>query len=344
MTIKDVLCKTLLCVMVLMTLSCGTDDQAMPQSQSDTDPATLIDQSLSADSVRWITIKSEIVNGINSDLTTGLPTVDVGIYYPSNLDETFVEVFSLDGFIDEFAAAKEIFSSVGLQLKLLWIKSGEVDRRFLSIQSNDLTNAVPGSQYVNMYEDMLRRNSSLSHDALAAFESIIEPHSDNHRTVYLVVLQHVFMSFFEQVDERTWEIKTITTRGLSFPSYIHVDSIPRRLRGTITITKNDPLAKIVAHELGHKLLNVSHEYRDLNPQHEIRADGGLMIYGSGTEILSGEEGRWHKERLHLSPYVYRLSKDGSRVWNADYAEGGHYYDPIYGGKAVRFSVAPEAGD
>ena len=341
---KNVLCKTLLCVMALMTLSCGLEDQAIPRSQPDADDTSQIDQNISASSVQWITIKSEIVNTINSDLKTGLPTVDVGVYYPSNLDGSFVDKFSLDEFINELIAAKDIFSVAGVQLNLLWIKSGAVDRRFLSIQSNDITNATPASQYVNMYEDMNRRHSSLSRDALAAFNSIIEHHEDNHRTVYLVVLQHVFMSFFEQVDERTWEIKTITTRGLSYPSYIHVNNMPKRLRGAITITKNDALDKIIAHELGHKLLNVSHEYREMNPQHEIRAEGGLMIYGSGTEILSGEKGRWHKERLHLSPFVYRQAEDGLRIWNADYAEGGHYYDPLYGDKVVEFSVAAAADD
>ena len=341
---KNLLSKTLLCVTALITLSCGLDDQAIPRSQPDADDASFIDQNLSAGSVQWTTIKSELVNAINSDLKTGLPTVDVGVYYPSNLDESFLEKFSLDEFTNELIAAKDIFGVAGVQLNLLWIKSGEVDRRFLSIQSNDITNATPASQHVNMYEDMNRRNSSLSRDALAAFNSIIEHHEENHRIIYLVVLQHVFMSFFEQVDERTWEIRTITTGGLSFPSYIHVNNMPKRLRGAITITRNDALDKIIAHELGHKLLNVSHEYREMNPQHEIRAEGGLMVYGSGTEILAGENGRWHKERLHLSPFVYRQAERGLRVWNADYAEGGHYYDPLYGDKVVEFSVAPAADD
>jgi hypothetical protein len=341
---NNLLCKTLLCVMMLITSSCHSDRQAISHSQPAADKASHIDQNLSASSVHWTTIKSEIVNAINSDLKTGLPTVNIGVYYPSNLDESFVEKFSVDEFINELIAAKDIFGVAGVQLNLLWIKSGEVDRQYLSLQSNDLTNATPGSQYVNMYEDMNRRNSSLSRDALAAFNSIIEHHEENHRTVYLVVLQHVFMSFFEQVDERTWETKTITTGGLSFPSYIHVNNMPKRLRGAITITRNDALDKIIAHELGHKLLNVSHEYREMNPQHEIRAEGGLMVYGSGTEILSGEQGRWHKERLHLSPYVYRQADDGSRIWNADYTEGGHYYDRVCGDKVVGFSVAPAADD
>ncbi|NJO12852.1 MAG: hypothetical protein HC872_04625 [Gammaproteobacteria bacterium] len=191
-----------------------------------------------------------------------------------------------------------------------------------------------------MYRDSVRGGSSLAPEARRAFEAIIEPHENNDRTVYLVVLQNVFMSFFERIDERTWEVRTISTGGLSFPSYTYRD-IPRRLRGVITIDKDEPLKRIVAHELGHKLMNVSHEYRQIDPQHEVRAEGGLMLYGAGTDIAPGAEGRWHRERLHLSPYLYRQAADGTRQWNPDYREGGHYYDPIYGDKVVEFGPADE---
>lgn len=113
--------------------------------------------------------------------------------------------------------------------------------------------------------------------------------------------------------------------------------MPRHLRGAITITdlvKSEDSWKTIAHELGHKLLNVSHEYRDVSPQHEVNADGGLMLYGKGTDILSGPEGRYHYERLHVSPYLYREAEDGSREWNPDYAGDGFYYDPIYDGISV----------
>ncbi|MEE2707325.1 MAG: hypothetical protein VX988_09750, partial [Planctomycetota bacterium] len=84
--------------------------------------------------------------------------------------------------------------------------------------------------------------------------------------------------------------------------------------------------------------NVSHEHRKIGPQFEVRGEGGLMIYGRGTEIPSGEAGRWHKERLHLSPFIYRTKKDGTHQFNADYRESGHYYDPLYGDKVIRFGV------
>lgn len=285
----------------------------------------------------WTDTRQDVVDRINSDLRAGLPTADVAIYYPSNLDPPFAEQVPLDGaLIEQFVRAKEIFAAAGLQLNLLWIRTGFVDPAFFEIQSNDMTGKTPGGAHVNMYRDNLREASSLSAEARRALEAIVERDGQNDRTVYLVVLQNVFMSFFEQVDERTWQIRTISTGGLSFPSYSYGD-MPRRLRGVITITKNDPLRRIVAHELGHKLINVSHEYRGIDPQHEVRAEGGLMLYGAGTEIGSGRAERWHRERLHLSPYVYRLSEDGRKIWNPDYREGGHYYDPIYDDKVVDFA-------
>ena len=80
----------------------------------------------------------------------------------------------------------------------------------------------------------------------------------------------------------------------------------------------------------------SQRYGDYATSVRRLQDNGLMIYGSGVEIPSGKAGRWHKERLHLSPFIYRAKKDGSRQWNADFKEGGHYYDPIYGDKVIRF--------
>ncbi len=92
------------------------------------------------------------------------------------------------------------------------------------------------------------------------------------------------------------------------------------------------------------MINVGHEYREIDPQNEVYGEGGLMVYGDGMEIPSGADGRWHLERLHLSPFLYRLKEDGTKMWNPDYQEGGHYYDPIYGENVVVFkgkAVIPE---
>jgi hypothetical protein len=197
---------------------------------------------------------------------------------------------------------------------------------------SDIAGMTPSGKYANMYVDSRRKGTGLSAEALEAFESIVEVQPGNERTVYLVVLQDVFMSFYEQMDERTWELRTITTGG-SFPSTAIRESLTGAGLSTGATEKS-----IVAPELGHKLINVSHEYKDVDPQHEVRAEGGLMLYGTGTEIASGRDGRWHQERLLLSPYLYKQSSDGVRTWNPDYQEGGHYYDPIYGDFVVEFGA------
>jgi hypothetical protein len=290
---------------------------------------------VAAEPVNWTATRNDQVRTINSDIEKGKPTVDVGIYFPSNFDQAFTETYSVDTLLKDFIGAKEVFAVAGIQLNLLWVKSGEIDPKYFEIEANSLDGTTPGGRYANMYIDSRRQNSGLTQETRDAFESIIEVDEQNSRTVYLVVLQDVFMSFFEQIDERTWEPRTITTGGLSFPGYSYQD-MPKRLRGVITVNKTYEVRSVVAHELGHKLMNVSHEYRKIDPQHEVRAEGGLMLYGAGTDIASGEEGRWHRERLHLSPYVYVESDIGERTWNRDYEENGHYYDPIYGAHVVNF--------
>ena len=214
--------------------------------------------------VRWAPVRQELVDQLNADLKPGELTADIGIYFPSNLDPQFASRLRIEDLVLEFAMAKRVFRAAGVELKLLWIKTGRVDPQYLEIQANDMSGTTPGGQYVNMYEDNVRETSVLSAEARSAFESIVEKSPANARTVYLVVLQDIFMSFFEKLDERTWELRTITTGGLSFPGYSY-HTIPRRLRGVITINKTEPLRRIVAHELGHKLMNVSHEYRSRAP-------------------------------------------------------------------------------
>ena len=288
--------------------------------------------------VQWSLVDSVDVEAINSDLEIGKPTVDIGLYYPSNLHPDAVEKLPLSGLVEEFLNAKKVFEPTGVQFKLLWIKTGQVDPQHLAITASNWETDLPSGGYGNMYVQSAIHPTEMSDGAVAAFETIIEPAPENSRTVYLVAMQNVYMPYYEDLDGgRNWAPKVVNTSGLSFPSYTYADTIPDRIRGVITLTKHDATNKLtIAHELGHKLMNVSHEYRDVSPQHEIRSDDGLMLYGSGTQIPSGQEGRWHQERLLLSPYIYRADAAGERVWNADFQAGGVYYDPIYGDYAVQF--------
>ncbi|MDA2979386.1 MAG: hypothetical protein O3B42_06470 [Actinomycetota bacterium] len=290
----------------------------------------------SLDAVRpngWLNAPSVDVDQINSDLEPATPTVDVAMYYPDNLDKAHREKVNIDLMVHGFREAKKVFANNGVQLKLVFFKTGHLDTRLFSINSTGSESHLPRG-FANMYVEAERHPSSLPPDAEAAFNAMVANVPGADRIVHIVVLQDVFMSFFEQLDFRTWQLKTISTGGLSFPGYMYGSTMPRHLRGVITITdlvKGENSWKTIAHEIGHKVLNVSHEHADMAPQHEVNSDEGLMFYGDGAEILAGREGRFHHERLHVSPYVYRTADDGSRDWNPDYVTDGFYYDAIYDG-------------
>mgnify|MGYP001372291874 CR=1 FL=1 len=84
--------------------------------------------------VDWNKIESIDVENINSDLVLGNPTIDIGIYFPSNLDPSFKKV-TLDQLVKGFKSAKEIYKPTSMQLNLLWIKTGKIDKKFLSTRS-----------------------------------------------------------------------------------------------------------------------------------------------------------------------------------------------------------------
>lgn len=287
--------------------------------------------------IRWQKVDTIDVAAINAGNQIGRSTIDVGIYFPSNFDTAFHKV-TLARMVESFQAAQEIYDRVDVQLNLLWVKTGEVDPRYFAIQSNKIP-GIPNTEYVNLYEHSKRHPAELTPLALEAFERMIEPSEYNDRTIYLIALQEVFYPYLEVSEGRNWMIKSVRTGGLSFPGYSYPGTIPIRLRGVITITnlsRPDRFRRTIAHEIGHKAMNVSHEYKDTSPGFEVYADGGLMLYGDGEDIPSGKAGRYHLERLYISPYVYTVDDQGNKSYNPDFKEGGHYYDPIYEDKVIYF--------
>ena len=282
------------------------------------------------------------VESINGDLEADSPTVDVVIHYPDNLDEAHHEKVDLGMLVDGFTVAKTVFADADVQLRLVALRTGPVDPSSFMIRAAEPGTDLPMGQYSNMYVEASRHPSRMSDEALEVFRRVIGDWDHPERIVHLVVLQGVFMDYFEPVEDgRIYQKQTIETSGLSFPGYMYGNEIPRDLRGVITITnlkRTKDSWKTIAHELGHKLMNVSHEHRDVSPAHEIYSDEGLMLYGEGTEIARGPAGRYHYERLHKSPFVYRQDAGGNRTYNPDYAEAGFYYDPIYEGISVHFDT------
>ena len=304
-------------------------------------PATAQPSAKPVKPVVWRAVEAVDLVAFNKDLVAGRPTMDVVVYIPSNFDPSFNKLTAAQ-MLESLRAAKEIYRPTGVQINLVAFKTGAVDPRFLAIQANEIPR-VPDTEYINMYEGNTRHPSELTDMARRAFQSMIEPRKNSDRTIYLVALQDVIMPFLERSDARNWTVKMVRTGGLSFPSYSYWGTIPRAYRGVITLDNLSTPSRsrrTVAHEIGHKVMNVSHEYKTTGPAHEVYADGGLMLYGSGEDIPSGADGRWHLERLLMSPYLYRLRPNGAKQWNPDYKDGGHYYDPLYGDKVVRFPGQP----
>ena len=102
-------------------------------------PANLGATNDSISKAEWTIIDSIDYETLNADIVPGKPTMDVGVYLPSNLDPEFKKV-TLDRMLTGLRAAKEIYAPTGVQVNVLWIKTGEIDPSFLSIQANE----VPG--------------------------------------------------------------------------------------------------------------------------------------------------------------------------------------------------------
>ena len=236
------------------------------------------------------------LESFNADLEDGRATVDIAIFYPANLEPAHRRKVELDMVLDGVAEARRIFGVVGVQLALVSVRTGPVDPELLVLHAETPGSELPRGRYANLYQESQKRPSRLSSTALAVFETVIGNGPEHDRRIHLVVLEDVFMSFHDRIDERTWQLKTLATNALSFPGYSHRDTIPRHLRGVITLTNLARATswKTVAHELGHKLINASHEYRDIDPQHEVYGDEGLLHYGAGTDIPSGPDGRFHR--------------------------------------------------
>ena len=162
-----------------------------------------------------------------------------------------------------------------------------------------------------------------------AFEDFVHDEEKRTRTIFVVPLKGVKIVFAQKNTDGTWKISNpVATGALSFPSYILQDRIPKKYRGIISMEQSSGVT--LAHELGHKLINVSHEGLGVSPAFSGTSIPGLLGYGGSTTIYGGQSGRWHQERLLLSPYLYK--KNGTTItYNPDYAGDGSYGDAIYGG-------------
>ncbi|MEM1093829.1 MAG: hypothetical protein AAGJ10_04440 [Bacteroidota bacterium] len=275
-------------------------------------------------------VGADVVEALQASLPPEVPKVDIGVYVPQTDDPRYTSRVPMETLLERLEYAKAIYADVGIDLNVLWIKTFAVpDTSWLTIRANVMQGEVQGS-YPILYNKMHDQQTALAPEATALFEALIEPDPLNDRTIYLVGLRDVYMAYYEQASDGAWSLQSDPVNALSFPTYLYEDRIPKRLRGVISMQNLFISQKVLAHEFGHKLINVSHEYGLLAPQHEIDAEGGLMVYGEGVDIPAGRDGRWHLERLMQSPFLYRVAADGTRAYNPDYQAHGRYDDPLYG--------------
>jgi hypothetical protein len=196
------------------------------------------------------------------------------------------------------------------------------------------TNKPNDDMDLDFYDLIDYQEEYLPKELESILDSFLSKQDNPERTIYIIPLSDLSISWFEKDENNKWIEVHSKTSAISFPPYIFADRIPKHLRGVISFQRSGKARRTMAHELGHKLINVSHEGLDKCPQGDGEAIPGLMGYGDSLEIFGGKEGRWHQERLLRSPFLYTIV-DGQKVWNKEYENGGSYADPIYEGLIMK---------
>jgi hypothetical protein len=235
---------------------------------------------------------------------------------------------------EEFIKADSIYRANGVQLHLKKAVKVDYPESWAGMASGQGTH-VPTNDMVFDFYEMMDFEAEVLPDSLEfIFNAFLANEVDREHTIFIIPLNDLTVSWYERNGEGAWEQVTASTSAISFPPYMLANRVPRHLKGVVSFQRSKPGRRVMAHELGHKLINVSHEGLSVCPQGTGDGVPGLMGYGNETGIFGGEAGRWHLERLHLSPFLYRIV-DGEKVWNPDYEAGGSYDDPIYGEFVMR---------
>jgi hypothetical protein len=283
------------------------------------------------------------VTNFNLELRDDLPTADLAFYLT---EAGPLEWSDLERNIER---AQRIFSSVGVQLRVRSAVHIRVpaDWQRLDPAIVDVPITPPELLEADLYRHIEGTAARPTPRTQAILEAIVANRPDDARnisaanTIHLISLREVPLPFYEW-NGSEWVYDSVPTGALSLPPYSYAERMPAGIRGAITfsfaVTQFNPNTRILSHELGHKLINVSHEGSTVCPSFE--ADGPeLMLYGNGEDIPAGAGGRYHQERLSLSPFLYTV-EDGAPVFANAFEDGGIYRDGLYGG----LFIDPPCGD
>jgi len=262
------------------------------------------------------------ISGMNDTLHDNMLTADIVLFHSDQL------AMSWNTLKAEFLRADNAFRAVGVQLNLkkaVNVTFPDEWNNQLAYNLLDLPDSGVNPQFYDIYNTT---KPTLTDTIEMAYKDFTYDEENKARTIFVVPLKGVKIVFAQKNTDGTWKISNpVATGALSFPSYILHDRIPKNYRGIISMEQSS--AVTLAHELGHKLINVSHEGLGVSPAFSGSTIPGLLGYGGSTTIYGGQSGRWHQERLLLSPFLYKTNS-GIKTWNPDYAVNGAYNDPIYG--------------
>jgi hypothetical protein len=261
------------------------------------------------------------VSGLNEGLVADRLTCDLHFHLTQRGNVRWEKV------VERLPKLREIFAPTGIQFRVVSARLVEIPEAW---HTHKPERGDPPSDAKASFYAKCRDTGRLAPATEQVFRAVVGDSGPGAvLSVHFVSLRNVETGWWEHDDDGGWRYATAGTSACSFPPYMFADRIPSRVRGVITLSSGVS-SRTLAHELGHKLINVSHEGVGRGPRGEQWGGGDLMIYGKGTRIPSGAEGRYQLERLQRSPFLYR-TVDGGRRFNPAYREGGHYWDPIYEG-------------
>tara|TARA_R110002072_G_scaffold154565_4_gene304635 strand:+ start:600 stop:1595 length:996 start_codon:yes stop_codon:yes gene_type:complete len=260
------------------------------------------------------------VSGLNQGLVPDRLTCDLHFHMTKEGNITWEKVLEL------LPKLREIFEPTGIQFRVASARLIEIPEAW---HTHTPKRGDPPSDDRSSFYALPGQMKALAPATERVFKAVIGKEGPGAElSVHFISLRSVQTGWWERDSEGKWGYETAGTSACSFPPYLFGKSMPARVRGAITISSKWISSRTLAHELGHKLINVSHEGVGRAPKGEQRGPDDLMIYGSGTRIPSGAEGRFQLQRVQRSPFLYRTLA-GKRQFNPPYREGGHYWDPVY---------------
>lgn len=266
------------------------------------------------------------VSSLNQDLDPATPTVDLNFYITKGSGSTWARLENA------VLGARDIYEKVGVQIRVgsaIYIDvPSDWQKLDPSILDEPSTTEFVGTDLYRQQDEMQRR---LAPRTEAIFDAILSFYEEEktgvpiENALHIATIDNAPISFYD-FENGEWNLGSVGTSALSFPPYMFAERMPLHMRGIITMSSQG--AWTLAHEMGHNMINISHEGIGQCPAFAVQGDD-LMLYGGGTRIPSGLEGRWQQERLQLSPFLYTVV-DGERVFENEFLDGGRYHDPLYG--------------